>query len=183
MLSDGFGLTAGRGVGGIIFTGGSEVGAGLTAGEGAMSPFTCDTPVPEAVAAPAEETEPPDLPSDEDDAVEAPEDEAAGDDAGAALSPFGLAPTEAPAPPSDAAANASCTAKSSDTSTAKMNNLLIITPPNSTRAIANALPYYKRNMVLAIYIHMYWTDRNASIHTYNLFLTQLLYKCSPLNHE
>lgn len=130
-LSDSFGFAIGSKEAEMSLADGSEVGAGLTAGVGAMSPFTCDTPVPEIVAAPVEETAPPDLLSDEDETVEAPEDEATGDDAVAALSPFELAPIEAPAPLSDTAANASGMAKSSDTNAAKRNNLFIMIPPKT----------------------------------------------------
>ena len=106
-------MIAGSAVGAVSFMGGrgAGVGAGLTAGAGAMPLLTCVTVMP------AGETDWPE------------------DGAGAALSALGLSLADAALPEagafSAAAANASGTAESSDTSTAKRNNLFIIIPPNT----------------------------------------------------
>jgi len=142
VLSVEFGLIAGSGVG-AGFTAGrgfiSEIGAGAGPIEGEVSAETAAGPP--VVAMPPGETEPPEeepLASEEAAAPEtAPPDGApATSEEGAppleeeagALSLMG---TPALAAPSDAVANASGTAKSSDTNTAKRNILFIITPPDT----------------------------------------------------
>jgi len=105
----GTGLGEMPGAGAISFTGGRGVGAGSILGEGAISDAAAGVVSP--------------LVSD-DAETPAPEEDAA-------LS-LELAPTDALAAAfSDTSANASGTAKSMDTSTAKRNNLFIIIPPNT----------------------------------------------------